>query len=92
MRCEPIGVSIFLQIAADYRLRLIPLRDLHRFDIFVAAHPGVIADKVDEVAALQQQLGHDRVVVVIAADMAITAGLGLGGALGMRVMWRERLR
>ena len=87
----PVGVGIAVQIAADHRLRLVPFGDPYALDIGRLADPGVVADEVDEVGPLQQQLRHDRVVVVGFRDMAVGAGLGLGAPLGMRVMRREGL-
>ena len=87
-----IRIGVALQRAADHRLRLIPFGHPHRLDAACLAPPGVIADEIDEIGAEQQQLGHDRVIVILLRDMAILAGLGFHGALGMRVMRRKGLR
>src|SRR5207244_13356732 len=50
------------------------------------------SDEVDEFGPLQQELRHDRVVVILPRDVAVAAGLGFGSPLGVRIMRRERLR
>ena len=82
-------IGVAMQVAADDGLRLVPLGDVDRLDAACLADPGVEADEVDEVGPLQQQLGHDRVVVVVLRQMAVGAGLGLGLALGVRVVRRK---
>jgi len=88
---EVVGIGVAVQIAADHRLRLVPFGDPHRLDVVLLADIRVIADHVDEVGPEQQQLGHDRVVVVGLGDVAVGAGLGLGAPLGVRVMRRKGL-
>ena len=92
MRLVPVGIGVALQITALDRLRLVPLGDGGRLDMAGLADPRVVADEIDEIGSLQQQLGHDGVVVVRFRDVAIAARLGLFLALGVRVMRRERLR
>jgi len=53
--------------------------------------PGVHADEIDVIGAEQQQLRHDRVVVVLGREVAIGAGLGLLGAHGVGEMRGEGL-
>ena len=91
MRLEEIGIGIFVQIGADHRLRLAPFGDAHRLETLVEPDPGVQPDEIDEVGALQQQLRHDRIVVVGLRQMAVAAGLGLGLPHRVREVRRERL-
>src|SRR5712692_5353864 len=86
-----IGIGVAMQIAADDGLRLVPFGDAYRFDVTFLADPGVEPDEIDEVCPEQQQLRHDRVVVVGLRDMTVGAGLGLGAALGVWIMRRKRL-
>ena len=73
-----LRVGELLQVAADYGLRLVVLGDGDGLEAVAAlAHVGVAAQEVDEVGALQQQLRHPGVVVVVARDVAIGAGAGL---------------
>src|SRR5579871_2940661 len=51
MVCIPSGVGVPMQIAADDRLRLIPLGYANCVDFTGAADISVIADEVDEVGA-----------------------------------------
>ena len=60
----PIRIRIAMQITAYDSLRLIPLRDLHSFDMLFFTNPRVIAYEVDETCSVQQQLRHDGIVVV----------------------------
>ncbi len=48
----PIGISVFVQIAANDGLRLIPLSDNNTADMFFAAYVGIKADEVDEIRAV----------------------------------------
>ena len=89
---EPVGIRVLVQVAADHRLRFLPFRDLHRGNLLFLADPRVVSDEVDEVGPLQQELRHDRVVVILPRDVAVAAGLGFGSPLGVRIMRRERLR
>ena len=49
------------------------------------------ADEIDGVGSQEQQLRHDRVVIVHGGDMAIVAGFGFGTPHGVREMRRESL-
>ena len=91
MRLVVIGIGVFVQVAADHRLRLVPFGDAHRLDVALLADPGVVANEIDEIGPEQQQLRHDRVVVVFFGDVAVGAGLGLGAPLGVGIMRRESL-
>jgi hypothetical protein len=91
MRLVVIGIGVFVQIAADHRLRLVPFGDPYRLDVALLADPSIVADEIYEIRAEQQQLRHDRIIVVLLGDVAIGAGLGLGAPLGMRVVGREGL-
>ena len=53
-----------MQVTADDGLRFVPFGNAYRFDGFIGADPGVQTDEVDEIGAEQQQLRHDRVVVI----------------------------
>ena len=64
VRGVPVGVRVAVQVAADHRLRLLPFGHLDGAHALFLADPRVEADEVDEVGSLQQQLRHDRVVVV----------------------------
>ena len=81
-----------MQIAADHRLRLIPLGHRDAADLAVAANVRVVADEVDEVRAEREQLRHDRVVVVLLRHVTVAAGFRLGLALGVRIVRVECLR
>ena len=48
-------------------------------------------DEIDKIGPQQQQLRHDRVVVVGLGDVTVGARLGLGAPLGVWVMRREGL-
>ena len=87
-----VRICITLEIAANHGLRLIPLGDRRGLDMFTQTNPGVMTHKIDEVRSLQEQLRHDRVVIVLRRNVAIATSLGLFFALGVRVMRRERLR
>ena len=87
-----VRICITLEIAPNHGLRLIPLGDRRRFDMFAQTNPGVMTHKIDEVRSLQEQLGHDRVVIILRRNVAIATSLGLFFALGVRIMRRERLR
>ncbi len=64
---EVVGERELVQRAADDRLRLVLLGDDHAVQaVLPGGDPAVAADEVDVVRALHQQLGHDRVVVVLA--------------------------
>jgi hypothetical protein len=56
--------NVSVQIAADHGLGLLPLSNLHRFHMAFLTQPGVETDEIDEVCAVQQQLPHDRIVVI----------------------------
>ena len=88
----PLGVGIAVQIAADHRLRFFVLGDLDRHDALAGADIGVEAREVDELRAVPQRLRHDRVVVTVASEMAVAATLGLGLALGVRIVRIHGLR
>ena len=80
-----------MQVAADHCLRFFPLGHLHGRHVPLRSEIGIETDKVDEVRSLEQQLRHDRVVVVVRREVAIGTRLGFGLALGMRIVRRERL-
>ena len=63
-----IGVGEALEVGADHRLRLVPFGHPNRLEAAVEADEGVQADEVDEVGALQKQLRHDRIIVVLLRD------------------------
>ena len=80
---EIVGIGDFVQRAADDRLRLLALGYFDRFKaLFALGDPAILADEVDEIGALHQQLRHDGVVVVLLGQMAIGAGLGFCRAAG----------
>ena len=81
-----------MQIGAEHRLRFAKLRHPHRLDRAIKTEEGVHADEVDEIGALQGELGEDGIVVIILTDMAIGAGLGFLGAHRVREVRCERLR
>ena len=87
-----VRVRVALQVAADDGLRLVELGHAHGVDLAFAADPRVVPDEVDELRTEQQQLGHDRVVVVRLRQVAVGAGLRFGPALRVRVVRGERLR
>ena len=70
-----IGIGVALEIGADHRLRLVPFGDPHRLEPAVQPDPGVEADEVDVVGALQQQLRHDRIVVVRRREVAVACSV-----------------
>ena len=86
-----IGIGIAVEVGADHRLRLVIFGDARGLEPAFEAGPCVEADEVDVVGAEQQQLRHDRVVVVLGRQVAIGAGLGLGLAHGVREVRREGL-
>ena len=86
MRGVPVGVGVAVQVAADDRLRLIPLGDLHRLDVPLLADPGVVANEADVAGAVHQRLRHDGVVVLVGRQVAVAAGFGFGLALGVWVV------
>ena len=67
----PIRVGVAVEVTADHRLRLLPLRDLHRLDVFFLSHPRVVAEQPDIAGAVQQGLRHDCIVVVVGRHMAV---------------------
>ena len=83
-----VGKGELVQRAADDGLRLVALGDDHgRQPVVAGRDPAVAADEVDVVRPLHQELGHDRVVVVVLREMAVGAHLGVGVArqIGARV-------
>ena len=86
-----VRIGVAVQVGADHRLRLVPFGDPGRLEAALHAGPGVQADEVHEVRPVQQQLRHDRIVVVRLADVAVGAGLRLGPADGVREVRREGL-
>ena len=80
-----------MEVGADHRLRLVPFGDPRRLEAALEPDPGVQPDEVHEIGAVQQQLRHDRIVVVGLAQMAVGAGLGLGAPHRVREMRREGL-
>ena len=88
----PVGVSKALEITANHGLRFVPFGDLHGLHMALLTHPGIEADEVDVIRALQQQLRHDGVIVVVAIDVAVRTGFGFGFAFGVWVMRRKGLR
>ena len=78
-----VGKRQRMQRAADDGLRLVALGDFDGRQPAVARRdPAIAADEIDVVRALHQELGHDRVVVVLLGDVAIGAHFGLGRAGG----------
>ena len=75
MCLEPVRVGVLVQVAADDGLRFVPLGDLHRIDPTVATNPGVVADEVDEIGSVHQQLRHDGIVVAVLGEVAVLAHL-----------------
>ncbi len=59
-----IGIGVAVEVGADHRLRLVPFGDPHRLEPALQPDPGVQADEVHEIGAVEQQLRHDRIVVV----------------------------
>ena len=81
-----------VQAAPDHRLWLVGLRDRHRLEpLGFLRHVDVAAEEVDEVRALEEHLRHPGVVVPPLRQVAVVAGLGLGGAHGVREVRVERL-
>ena len=91
MHAPVIGIGVFVQVTAQHGLRFVPFGHAHRFEAGIEPDPGVQPDEIDEIGAEQQQLAHDRIVVVRRRQMAVGAGLGLGQPHRMREMRRERL-
>ena len=91
VRPIPVRIGVFVQIAADDGLWFVIFRHLDGLDAAVAADPGVEADEVDEIGALQQKLRHDGVVVVLLGHMTVGAGFGFRLAHGVGEMRREGL-
>ncbi len=68
---------MLVQRTADDGLRFGVLGDHDRFEaVLTGGDAAVLANEVGEAGALHQQLGHDRVVVVVARQMTIGAALG----------------
>ena len=67
----PVRVGVAVEVTADHCLRLLPLRDLHRLDVFFLSHPRVVAEQPDIAGAVQQGLRHDGIVVVVGRHMAV---------------------
>ena len=88
---EEIRIRILVQVAADNRLRLIPLGDLHGFDAAFGADKGIEANEIDVVGAEPQGLRHNRVVVLGFGEVAIGAGLRFLRAHGVGEMGIDRL-
>jgi hypothetical protein len=88
----PVRIRVTVQVAADHGLRLVPLGDRHRDNGTGTSNIGVVADEVDEIGTLHQQLRHDCVVVVASGQVAINARLGFGLALSMGIVRIECLR
>src|SRR3546814_10323819 len=64
MQFPVIGIGIALQIAADHRLRLVPFGHPRRLETILEPRPDVEADEVDEIGSHQEELRHDRIIVV----------------------------
>ena len=78
---EVVGERELVQRAADDGLGLVALGDDDRRQPVIAGgDPAVSADEIDVVGPLHQELGHDRVVVVVLGEMAVGALLGLVAA------------
>ena len=86
-----VGPGIAVQIAADHGLRLVPFGDARRLEPAFEARPIVQSDEIDPVGAKQQQLRHDRIIILILGQVAIRTGLGLLRPHGMREMRGEGL-
>src|SRR3546814_10573130 len=86
-----IGIGITVEVAADHRLRLVPFGDAGRLEAVLHSRPDVESDEIDEIGAEQQQLRHDRIIVVGGRQVAVAALLGFGPPYGMREVRREGL-
>src|SRR3546814_5143837 len=70
---------------------LVPFGDAGRLEAVLHSRPDVESDEIDEIGAEQQQLRHDRIIVVGGRQVAVAALLGFGPPYGMREMRREGL-
>ena len=91
MHAPVIGVGIFVQVRAEHRLRLVPFGDAHSLETGVETNPCIHPDEVDVIGAQQQQLRHDRIIVLSFGQMTVRALLCLRHPNRMREMRREGL-
>ena len=81
MLMEIVRISDFVQAATDDRLGFGLLGYDDPFEaMLTGSNPAVFPDEVRRTGALHEQLGHDRIVVVVDRQMAIAAGFCLVGS------------
>src|SRR5450755_1033413 len=80
-------VELLLEATADNRLGFVTVGDFHRGDgLAFLGHIFVFADKVESIYTESQRGCDAGVVVILFAEMAIRARLGLGGPDSVRRM------
>ncbi len=86
------GVELLLEAASDDRLRLVTVGDFYCGNgLALLGNIRVFADEVECIHAESERRRDPGIVVVLFADVAIRAGLGLGGAYRVRRMRRHAL-
>ena len=92
MRLVIVRIGDSLQIAADDGFGLVVFSHRDGFEALLArGHINVTAQEIHEVCALQEELSHPSVVVVLCGDVAIGTLLGFRGAHGVRNKCAEGL-
>src|SRR5262244_2408097 len=92
MPLVPVGICYGVQTAADNGLRLFAFCcDDRLVSLLAFTDVYISADEIVEIGPLHQELGHQRVVVVLCGDVAVGAALGLFATHRMRETRTEGL-